>query len=288
MSLDNVTVHYNSAQPAQLNALAYAEGGDIHVGPGQEKHLPHEAWHVVQQAQGRVKATMQRMNGVPLNDDQGLEHEADVMGSRALAYSARLRGPLQAPRPARRGSEPARGLARLHPLAAGQAGWPVQRVIARTVWDTKIDPMITKAVWALVAEGQTGFAAENDVRPIARRFMAGPLKFSVLGGGRRWNNIDIHRLYNQPPIIVDAGKSGFHHLIVLRSKLLNDRLMRSELFLTLTADPVALLWLARMHQPVGQSQLFGCSSPRTQNTFLPLDPALLLRSGSRSHRRPQT
>ena len=47
--LDDVKVHYNSAQPAQLNALAYAQGTDIHVAPGQEAHLPHEAWHVVQQ-----------------------------------------------------------------------------------------------------------------------------------------------------------------------------------------------------------------------------------------------
>jgi Domain of unknown function (DUF4157) len=59
MSMDNVNVHHNSLQPAQFNALAYAQGNDIHVAPGQEKHLPHEAWHLVQQAQGRVKPTMQ-------------------------------------------------------------------------------------------------------------------------------------------------------------------------------------------------------------------------------------
>lgn len=35
----------------------YSQGTDIHIGPGQEKHLPHEAWHVVQQKQGRVKPT---------------------------------------------------------------------------------------------------------------------------------------------------------------------------------------------------------------------------------------
>jgi hypothetical protein len=44
MSLDNVKVHYNSSKPAQLNAHAYAQGSDIHVAPGQEQHLPHEAW----------------------------------------------------------------------------------------------------------------------------------------------------------------------------------------------------------------------------------------------------
>ncbi|HEY8037545.1 MAG TPA: DUF4157 domain-containing protein [Methylobacter sp.] len=84
MSMDNVKVHYNSSQPAQLNALAYAQGTDIHVAPGQEQHLPHEAWHVVQQAQGRVKPSMQA-KGTAINDDQGLEHEADVMGGRAAA-----------------------------------------------------------------------------------------------------------------------------------------------------------------------------------------------------------
>lgn len=82
LSMDHVKVHYNSSQPAQLNALAYAQGTDIHVAPGQEKHLPHEAWHVAQQAQGRVKPTMQ-MAGQHVNDDRGLEREADLMGERA-------------------------------------------------------------------------------------------------------------------------------------------------------------------------------------------------------------
>ncbi|MFM9972349.1 MAG: DUF4157 domain-containing protein [Burkholderiales bacterium] len=83
MSMDHVRVHYNSAEPAQLNALAYAQGSDIHVAPGQEHHLPHEAWHVVQQAQGRVKPTMQMKEGVPVNDDVQLEREADLMGHKA-------------------------------------------------------------------------------------------------------------------------------------------------------------------------------------------------------------
>ncbi|MGV3591676.1 MAG: DUF4157 domain-containing protein [Gammaproteobacteria bacterium] len=83
MSLDNVRVHYNSSQPAQLDALAYAQGTDIHVAPGQEQHLPHEAWHVVQQAQGRVQPTAQLRAGGALNDDRGLEQEADAMGAKA-------------------------------------------------------------------------------------------------------------------------------------------------------------------------------------------------------------
>lgn len=89
MSLDHVKVHYNSSKPAQLNAHAYAQGSDIHVAAGQEQHLPHEAWHVVQQAQGRVKPTMQMKGGTPVNDDVGLETEADVMGSKAMAVGQR-------------------------------------------------------------------------------------------------------------------------------------------------------------------------------------------------------
>jgi hypothetical protein len=84
MAMDDVKVHYNSPQPAQLNAHAYAQGTDIHVASGQEKHLPHEAWHVVQQKQGRVQATMQMKQGVAVNDDKGLENEADVMGAKAV------------------------------------------------------------------------------------------------------------------------------------------------------------------------------------------------------------
>ena len=35
MSMDHVKVNYNSAKPAQLNAFAYAQGSEIHLGPGQ-------------------------------------------------------------------------------------------------------------------------------------------------------------------------------------------------------------------------------------------------------------
>ncbi len=83
-SIDDVKVHYNSDKPAQLQAHAYAQGTDIHIASGQEKHLPHEAWHVAQQKQGRVKPTMQMKGGVNVNNDTGLENEADVMGAKAL------------------------------------------------------------------------------------------------------------------------------------------------------------------------------------------------------------
>ncbi|BDD08303.1 hypothetical protein FUAX_07350 [Fulvitalea axinellae] len=85
-SMDDVKVHYNSNKPAQLHAHAYAQGTDIHLASGQERHLPHEAWHVVQQKQGRVKPTMQMKGKVNVNDDAGLEKEADVMGEIATNW----------------------------------------------------------------------------------------------------------------------------------------------------------------------------------------------------------
>ncbi len=80
VDLSDVKVHQNSDKPQQVGALAYTQGNDIHIAPGQEKHLPHEGWHAVQQKQGRVKPTLQMKSGEKVNDDEGLEKEADVIG----------------------------------------------------------------------------------------------------------------------------------------------------------------------------------------------------------------
>ena len=69
MNLDHVRVHYNSPLPTRVNALAYTQGSDIHVAPGQERHLPHEAWHVVQQAHGRVSPTSRSHIGLSRDPD---------------------------------------------------------------------------------------------------------------------------------------------------------------------------------------------------------------------------
>ncbi len=87
-SMDDVKVHHNAQQPAQLQAHAFAQGNEIHLGPGQEQHLPHEAWHVVQQKQGRVKPTTQLKGKTPINDDSKLEKEADQMGEKAMQLNS--------------------------------------------------------------------------------------------------------------------------------------------------------------------------------------------------------
>jgi len=83
IDMSEVRVHYNSDKPAQLGALAYTQGKDIHVAAGQERHLPHEAWHVVQQARQQVQPTVQT-KGAAVNDEPGLENEASEKGRQSL------------------------------------------------------------------------------------------------------------------------------------------------------------------------------------------------------------
>ena len=125
LSMNDVRVHSNSPQPAQVQALAYTQGKDIYVGSGQEEHLPHELWHVVQQKQGRVRETMQ-LRGKKINDDAALEREADVMGERALYAGPHIQ----------RAGEPASGFSALPTIDRAQSlstsDAPLQRKIIKT------------------------------------------------------------------------------------------------------------------------------------------------------------
>ena len=83
VDLSELKVHKNSDKPKQIGALAYTKGSDIHIAPGQEKHLPHEGWHAVQQMQGKVQPTIQMKSDLLVSHDNELEKEADIMGSKA-------------------------------------------------------------------------------------------------------------------------------------------------------------------------------------------------------------
>lgn len=73
-----------------LGAVAFTKGADIYFSHGRyspyERRglelLGHELAHVVQQSQGRVRATTQA-KGAEINDDPALEREADEWGARA-------------------------------------------------------------------------------------------------------------------------------------------------------------------------------------------------------------
>jgi hypothetical protein len=83
LPLSTVRVFYNAAEPASVQAHAYAQGKNIYLAPEQEHHLPHELGHVVQQMKGMVKPT-KTVNGVAINDDPYLEQHATELGERAL------------------------------------------------------------------------------------------------------------------------------------------------------------------------------------------------------------
>ena len=93
MSFDDVRVHYNSEKPAQFHALAYTQGAQIYIGPGQERSLPHELGHVIQQKAGRVRPT-RWVRGQPVNDRPELEREADRAPVQCMPAPA-LRGVIQ-------------------------------------------------------------------------------------------------------------------------------------------------------------------------------------------------
>lgn len=86
----SVRVHPESSKAPEVGALAYTQGTDIHFAPGQFKPdtsagqqlLGHELTHVIQQAEGRVQPTTE-IGGMAVNDNEGLEHEADVLGAKA-------------------------------------------------------------------------------------------------------------------------------------------------------------------------------------------------------------
>lgn len=93
-SFNDVRVHYNSEKPAQLRAHAYTQGNEVYVAPGQEKHLPHELGHVVQQKSDTVKPTGE-IGGLPLNDDEEMENDADSIADKAQTETPSNAAPVQ-------------------------------------------------------------------------------------------------------------------------------------------------------------------------------------------------
>ena len=81
LSFNDVRVHYNSPLPARLDALAYTQGNRVEIAPGQERHLPHELGHVVQQKLGAVRMNARHSTGIAMNTEERLERQADEIGS---------------------------------------------------------------------------------------------------------------------------------------------------------------------------------------------------------------
>ena len=84
MGMGAVRTHYNSARP-DVFAEAFAQRPDIHVGPYAEDLIPHEAWHVVQQRQGRIRFLQAKLAVGPANDHY--EREADRVAASVMQKS---------------------------------------------------------------------------------------------------------------------------------------------------------------------------------------------------------
>lgn len=84
VAMNDVKVHYNSEKPAQIKAQAYAQGSAIHLSPDQEQHLPNEAWHVVQQKQGRVQPTQQRKEKTITHNTKKQEQKKNATNLKSL------------------------------------------------------------------------------------------------------------------------------------------------------------------------------------------------------------
>lgn len=104
LSFDDVRVHYNSDKPARIGALAYTQIPEVHMGPGQERHLRHELGHVVQQKQGIVRPDRESTLDTPINTDPLLERQADLWGDGILTSGGTAHIPQ--PHPAKAFGEP--------------------------------------------------------------------------------------------------------------------------------------------------------------------------------------
>ena len=68
LNLDDVKIHYNSEKPTQIQFEKDIQGRDIHLAPGQEKHLSNH---------NRI------ISNLSINNDSALEHEADILGKKS-------------------------------------------------------------------------------------------------------------------------------------------------------------------------------------------------------------
>ncbi|WP_298420672.1 DUF4157 domain-containing protein [uncultured Kordia sp.] len=92
----NVGIHTNSQKAVQMKARAFTQSEQIHFAPGEfnpsstsgQNLIGHEFTHIAQQRAGIVKPTKALKKGVMINDDRGLESEADNFGRKAVRGEA--------------------------------------------------------------------------------------------------------------------------------------------------------------------------------------------------------
>ncbi|MDR2572435.1 MAG: hypothetical protein LBD23_19365 [Oscillospiraceae bacterium] len=49
LAIDDVKPRYSFEKPIQLNEIAHTRANQVHIAPGQERHIEHDLSHVVEQ-----------------------------------------------------------------------------------------------------------------------------------------------------------------------------------------------------------------------------------------------
>ena len=149
MDMSDVKVHYNSATPAVLNALAYTQGPQIHMGPSEDDLLRYELSHVGQRRLGRVRPTVQRKLAVgPANDHY--EREADRVAASVMSESG-------APKIQRQGLEEDDEMVQTKSIASS-----ITPLIQRQETDEEEDPIQTKPLASTTIQRQETPDEEDD------------------------------------------------------------------------------------------------------------------------------
>ncbi len=183
----SVRVHASTPELESIGALAVTRGEHVFFAPGQyapssesgRALLSHELTHVLQQRAGRVQPTTE-LAGLPINDDPGLEQEADLAkrgGTGGTAAGTVVQGKFEA-----------------------TLGLPAKAPIA---FDQQVNSVTVKTRDQNGSVGQTDEAQQRKIGDAVRTKQLTALYTSVVHedseDGLRW-----------PPTQIAAGKSDVH------------------------------------------------------------------------------
>lgn len=165
-------IHKNSSKAAEIGALAFVQGHEIHFAPGKfnpntregKELIGHEFTHYKQQLQGLVQPTSE-IAGMPLNDDAGLEGEADAIAAKIAAEQG---GAVAAQPVAKGGGAPAPIQAKMEaaePEAQAETAAPEAASVPAAEQGDEVDPAVRMAQEIAAEAGDTKLAALPDQQP---------------------------------------------------------------------------------------------------------------------------
>jgi Domain of unknown function (DUF4157) len=165
-------IHKNSGKAAEIGALAFVQGNEIHFAPGKfnpntregKELIGHEFTHYKQQMQGLVQPTSE-IAGMPLNEDPALEAAADAMGAKiaaeqgGAAAASAVAGGGGASSPIQAKMEAA------EPQPEAETAAPEAAPVPAPEQGDEVDPAVRMAQEIAAEAGDTQLAALPDQQP---------------------------------------------------------------------------------------------------------------------------